>query len=331
MSRFSSSFSLRRFQVLAIFFGILLVSGILSLSLVFLSHDPHGPERVPPKSNCARDLTSGDLTWKCKAWKNGKKYVTLWEEEECREYDVRFAEEGCFPPTPFISFPGSGNTWLRYLIEATTGIFTGSVYCDEDLYQLGFLGEGVEEWSGQTILQKTHEEGDVEMFEGRALMLIRNPFRAYLSFYSFMTARGSRHTQDVPLPTPNDTQWQRKFSEWQGSWRSKAETWIENFDGKVMLVFYENLLLDWRKELGKILAFLGMRADRGRLECLGRHLEGKALRKRFSRTSYMASYSESMTSQVLDEILELKGFLFGFGFPTQALDSYLNYSRCKGE
>jgi hypothetical protein len=30
-----------------------------------------------------------------------------------------------YRPHALVSYPGSGNTWLRYLIEATTGIYTG--------------------------------------------------------------------------------------------------------------------------------------------------------------------------------------------------------------
>ena len=32
------------------------------------------------------------------------------------------------PLTALASYPGSGNTWLRYLIQQATGIATGSVY-----------------------------------------------------------------------------------------------------------------------------------------------------------------------------------------------------------
>ena len=32
------------------------------------------------------------------------------------------------PKIGLVSFPGSGNTWTRYLIESLTGVFTGSVY-----------------------------------------------------------------------------------------------------------------------------------------------------------------------------------------------------------
>eukprot|EP01041_Mallomonas_annulata_P010398 gene10398-21683_t len=36
-------------------------------------------------------------------------------------------------PPMLYTFPGSGNTWCRLLVERATGILTGSVYNDADL------------------------------------------------------------------------------------------------------------------------------------------------------------------------------------------------------
>ena len=54
-----------------------------------------------------------------------------------------------FSPTALMSFPGSGNTWMRHLIETATGFFTGSVYNDKGLHQNGFKGErlSVHKWN----------------------------------------------------------------------------------------------------------------------------------------------------------------------------------------
>ena len=38
------------------------------------------------------------------------------------------------------SFPGSGNTWVRYLLQQATGIITGSIYKDHALLRNGFPG-----------------------------------------------------------------------------------------------------------------------------------------------------------------------------------------------
>jgi len=50
----------------------------------------------------------------------------------CRLYEL-----GTFGKTALVSYPGSGNTWLRHLIEMASGVFTGSVYFDENLYSRG--------------------------------------------------------------------------------------------------------------------------------------------------------------------------------------------------
>ena len=46
------------------------------------------------------------------------------------------------PVVGLVSSPGSGNTWLRYLLEQATGVYTGSIYCDHSLKAL-FPGEHV--------------------------------------------------------------------------------------------------------------------------------------------------------------------------------------------
>lgn len=45
--------------------------------------------------------------------------------------------KGNLPPVALASFPGSGNTWTRQLIESATGIYTGSFYKDSNLYLHG--------------------------------------------------------------------------------------------------------------------------------------------------------------------------------------------------
>jgi hypothetical protein len=42
--------------------------------------------------------------------------------------------KGHLPACALASYPGSGNTWVRYLIEAASGIYTGSIYKDANLY-----------------------------------------------------------------------------------------------------------------------------------------------------------------------------------------------------
>lgn len=93
------------------------------------------------------------------------------------------------PIVALVSFHGSGNTWVRHLIEEATGVFTGSIYCDPGL-KVTFPGESVV--SGNVIVTKTHRcdslelPDDIQMFTGKrvydkAILLVRNPYDALVS------------------------------------------------------------------------------------------------------------------------------------------------------
>ncbi len=56
--------------------------------------------------------------------------------------------------TFLMSYPGSGNTWVRGLLEQATGICTGSDYCDGNLKRGGFNGENL--LSGTVLVRKSH-------------------------------------------------------------------------------------------------------------------------------------------------------------------------------
>lgn len=50
-------------------------------------------------------------------------------------------KNGVYPRVGIVSFPGSGNTWVRHLLHQATGLWTGSVYHDRSLSVGGFKGE----------------------------------------------------------------------------------------------------------------------------------------------------------------------------------------------
>ena len=58
-------------------------------------------------------------------------------------------------PPLLISFGGSGNTFIRVLIEYVTKIYTGSIYNHEFINQ-GFIGSGTEYCITKTIVVKVH-------------------------------------------------------------------------------------------------------------------------------------------------------------------------------
>lgn len=90
------------------------------------------------------------------------------------------------------SFPGSGNTWSRLLLEETTGVYTGSVYCDTQLLRSGHYGEGIN--SSHVIAIKSHTRFKPDDVRG-IIYIVRNPFHAILSKYAWKSTKA--HTTAV--------------------------------------------------------------------------------------------------------------------------------------
>ena len=93
------------------------------------------------------------------------------------------------PIVALVSFPGSGNSWVRHLLEQATGVYTGSIYCDTSLKPY-FSGEYIV--SGNVLVVKTHHSDspnlpkNVQKHTGRkkfdmAILLVRNPYDALVS------------------------------------------------------------------------------------------------------------------------------------------------------
>ena len=97
------------------------------------------------------------------------------------------------------SFPGSGNSWVRQLLESATGIYTGALYCDPAYVRAGMIGEGVS--TQNVIAVKTHEtpaDAKKLLNHDKAIYIVRSPFAAMLAFYNWqITTQANRHTLEI--------------------------------------------------------------------------------------------------------------------------------------
>ena len=88
-------------------------------------------------------------------------------------------------PVALTSFPGSGNTWVRGLLEKATGVCTGTVYCDSRLKAAGFVGESITD--GSVIAVKTHsaqpwwKDTKTGKGYGSAILIVRNSYDALVA------------------------------------------------------------------------------------------------------------------------------------------------------
>lgn len=156
---------------------------------VHLSHilKTHATEnsRVCAEDNCLEYLSSSE-----------KSIVKKCERKTMKPIDARIIKGSCNflshksrRAVALASPEGSGNTWLRGLLEKATGVCTGFCCCDTETRARGFVGEGI--MSGKVLVVKTHIDfpqwiGQVKKLKwegsyGSAILLIRNPAKAMIA------------------------------------------------------------------------------------------------------------------------------------------------------
>jgi hypothetical protein len=92
-------------------------------------------------------------------------------------------------PVALASAEGSGNTWVRGLLEKSSGVCTGFSFCDHVMRREGFIGENIN--SGCVLVVKTHMKmpqwiGSIKQYKyeanyGSAIFLLRNPYYSLIA------------------------------------------------------------------------------------------------------------------------------------------------------
>ena len=112
------------------------------------------------------------------------------QESELKENDCHFMNGSSTRlPVALASTSGSGNTWIRGLLERATGICTGFLYCDYAMRREGFIGETVK--SGNVLVVKTHTISPKwygtrgpymdDPYYGAAVYILRNPYKSMIA------------------------------------------------------------------------------------------------------------------------------------------------------
>lgn len=249
---------------------------------------PQVPLKFP--NNLKRDLH--DWSKKERLWLNISHFP--WPlDETCRKYSVTFAKPKSIPIIGLASYPSSGNTWLRYLIEGITGHYTGSMYNDISLRKKGFYGEGVPSDSGVVVTVKTHghttEKGahmprpyQVEYnhhneVNHSAVLLIRNPFNAIIGHRNLDQGGHTGLAKEDQFLGPG---WQEFVEIKAQAWLNFYSDWLENNPTENILVLhYENIKQSLKHSLRKIAGFLGFEEHAGRIDCTMQFQTGHFKRK----------------------------------------------------
>ena len=214
-----------------------------------------------------------------------------------------------FPLAAIISYPGSGNTWVRHLIETATGFYTGSLFNDSALFDKGFKGEilkftdfkqliGIKHHSfhGAGYINSNNFSNLIRTSkESKCLILLRNPYDAYLAEFS-------RHYSNTheSISKLTDYQFRKKFqTERVVSRFYIKQLWYYTywdsynyclFDANnslktksVYFVFYEDLKRNLVEELRRIISYLQEYDKKRFKECVidkPQYLEGSFRRKK---------------------------------------------------
>ncbi|XP_002742011.1 sialate:O-sulfotransferase 1-like [Saccoglossus kowalevskii] len=240
--------------------------------------------------------------------------------------NVSLAPPGSRPIVALASYPCSGNTWTRHLLETATGIYTGSVYHDKNLYQGGFLGE-MENWqSGTTLIVKRHSHDPTQYLNFHsAIMLIRNPYSVILCERNRQVTNS--HTEYsskedlVKLDKKSGKDW-KDFVKWQiPRWEDAVMSWMES-TRPLLAIRYEDMKEDPVREVIKMTDFLNVTIGENGLNCLKQDIEGRFHRSADSEKLQLIEelYTEDLRSAIDSTIDRVTNKLTTHGFqPVSAI------------
>ncbi|XP_002124015.2 sialate:O-sulfotransferase 1-like [Ciona intestinalis] len=184
-----------------------------------------------------------------------------------------------------VSHPGSGNTWVRHLLEGSTGLYTGSWYIDEDLFSKGFFGEGESAMEATTLTVKFHpqfQRKNVDFFTlfPKYILLLRNPYESFVAEFNRWSS-GEDHTGVAPVQDFSSKKWFRFVETSRKIWIKNYTNLVERNNSK-LIVLFDDLQLDPITEVRKMLKFIGVQPLdlENRLACLKRNLVGNFKRNK---------------------------------------------------
>ncbi|KAG8194097.1 hypothetical protein JTE90_003040 [Oedothorax gibbosus] len=174
------------------------------------------------------------------------------------------------PLVALASFPGSGNTWIRFLVQQATGILTGSVYRDYSLKRNGFPAEHVA--NGSVLLVKTHEWGDAtrQKFD-RAVLLVREPVGALVA--EFNRRAGGHVGHAAPEKFTRGNAWPNFVQTHSKLWMESILDWLQ-FEGPLLVIRYEQMKEDLPYQLVRLLKFLEANVSWNSFQCIIRNRDG---------------------------------------------------------
>ncbi len=159
------------------------------------------------------------------------------------------------------SYPRSGNSLLRSLLEKLYGVTTGSDAdpkrtLNQQLVDMGMVGEGVVD--ERVWIVKTHfpeRMGKVKFNAKRAIVLVRNPFDCIVSYFNMVITQSHTHSLVEEEYQKYGDIWDAFVYEETQVWKAFYEQWAL-VQAPTLFVRYEDIVLQREKSLTMIAEFL---------------------------------------------------------------------------
>ncbi|XP_061134924.1 sialate:O-sulfotransferase 2 isoform X1 [Syngnathus typhle] len=245
----------------------------------------------------------------------GEEFESCGNDEYFVVYQTQVQDNRCmdrhFLPTrasqlvALASFPGSGNTWCRHLVELATGFYSGSYYFDASLYNKGFKGERDHWRSGRTICIKTHESGkkDIEAFDS-SILIIRNPYKALMAEFNRLYGGHIGFASQANWKGKEWPEFVKSHAPW---WGSHVMDWLQ-YGKNVHVVHYEALKRDLFSHLKGMVEFLGLKVSEDRLLCMEGQKDGNFKRSGLRKLKY-DPYTPEMRANISELIRKVDAAL----------------------
>lgn len=177
------------------------------------------------------------------------------------------SEEDWGGVTILASYPRSGNTLLRTLLERVTGVVTGAdTRPDRPMskslaLQYDLVGEGVVH--GVRVV-KTHypeRQGYPVHVGQKAIVLIRNPYDAIDSYWNFNLTNTHTETVTDEIYTRFAETFDNLAVNELGTWMRFHFYWWQHVGIPVIWVRFEDLILNTEQEMARIISFLNGQSE----------------------------------------------------------------------
>lgn len=221
-------------------------------------------------------------------------------------------------PTVLASYPGSGSTITRLLIEMTTGVWTGSIYGDASLYTSSphpFCGEMT---TRNVVAIKSHgpwEGQPTVAFAKRAVLMVRSPFTAIPSYFNWFYAfhkRGAEAKQhQIQAPEEKWIRWRENNVRNQTeAWAHHFSYWMDRFNRSdaLFIATYDDLVNETSgpRVLSDIVSFLDFPSDFHRAKKVWhKTIYNRSSSVRREKT-YNANFTRGQTEYIVAQLKVLK-------------------------